>query len=230
MTAFYMAALTFLLEKDEMMEKVDRFDGELRKVSLELENTLRQPTDEVIYKRLTELAVQIENLDAGSHRILHSTREYISLVRNLLSLMKEERLPRMESFQNFILSTLEPIERSNQLLTNLISTLNKKVFQQNELVRSRIDIRLEQQNQQIFHELKVQANKQIQLQETVEGFSVAAISYYSVSLIGYGLKSLPESLLMGLSVEVIKGIAVPFVVVATYWSMQKIKKKFGLGE
>lgn len=64
------------------------------------------------------------------------------------------------------------------------------------------------------------------LQETVEGFSVAAISYYSVSLLGYGLKSLPESLLMGLSVEVIKGIAVPFVVIATYRSMQKIKATF----
>ncbi|GEM_PF-3001047 len=228
LNAFYMAALTFLVEKNELMTRVDYYDAQLRKVSLELEDQLEKYSDEQIYKRLTELSVQIESLDTGSHRTLHSTREYISLVKNLLGLIREERLPKVDSFQNFVMTTIEPVERSNQLLTSLIGSLNKKVFQQNDLVRSRIDIRLEQQNQEIFDELRLQAKKQIQLQETVEGFSVAAISYYSVSLIGYGLKSLPHAWLMGLSVDVWKGILVPVVVIATYWSMQKIKRKFGL--
>ncbi len=228
LNAFYMAALTFLVEKNELLTRVDYFDAQLRSVSLELEDKLEKYSDEQLYKRLTELSVQIESLDTGSHRTLHATREYISLVKSLLGLIREERLSEVESYQNFVMTTLEPIERSNQLLTSLINSLNKKVFQQNDLVRSRIDIRLEQQNQEIFNELKYQAKKQIQLQETVEGFSVAAISYYSVSLIGYGLKSLPHDLLMGISVDVWKGIAVPVVVMATYWSMQKIKRKFGL--
>ncbi|GAB6034003.1 DUF3422 family protein [Galenea microaerophila] len=228
LNAFYMAALTFLTERKNLMAKVDYFDAELRKVSLELEDQLEKYSDESIYKRLTELSVQIENLDTQSHRLLHTTREYISLVKGLFKLIQEERLAEVESFQNFVLTMLEPIDRSNQLLMSLISSLNKKVFQQNELVRSRIDIRLEQQNQEIFNELKYQAKKQIQLQETVEGFSVAAISYYSVSLLGYGLKSLPHEFLLGLSVDVWKGIAVPIVVIATFWSMQKIKRKFGL--
>ena len=109
-----------------------------------------------------------------------------------------------------------------------IPLVQRSPLNKNALLRARIDIRLEQQNQEIFNELKYQAKKQIQLQETVEGFSVAAISYYSVSLLGYGLKSLPHEFLLGLSVDVWKGIAVPIVVIATFWSMQKIKRKFGL--
>jgi len=229
LNAFYMAALTFLADKDALLAQVNDFEEQLRSISLELEAQREKYSDENIYQQLTELSVKIEKLDVASHRTLHATREYIFLVKNLLSLTQEERLAGVESYHNFVISTLEPIERSNQLLTHLIQALNKKVFQQNDLVRSRIDIRLEQQNQEIFNELKQQAKKQIQLQETVEGFSVAAISYYSVSLLGYALKSLPQEWLLGLSIDVWKGMAVPVVVIATYWGMQKIKRKFGLG-
>jgi uncharacterized membrane-anchored protein len=51
---------------------------------------------------------------------------------------------------------------------------------------------------------------QLRLQETVEGLSVAAISYYVLSLLAYARKPLPWGRL-GLAAEVALAVLVPLV-------------------
>ena len=64
---------------------------------------------------------------------------------------------------------------------------------------------------------------QTRLQETVEGFSVVAISYYLVSLIGYAAKSLKSS---GLSLDpaVVMGISIPVVALLVWFGVRRLRK------
>jgi uncharacterized membrane-anchored protein len=65
---------------------------------------------------------------------------------------------------------------------------------------------------------------QLRLQQTVEGLSVAAISYYVVGLIGYLAKGYArlEALVRP---EIVTTAAVPFVVAAVWWVVRRVRRR-----
>jgi len=64
---------------------------------------------------------------------------------------------------------------------------------------------------------------QLRLQQTVEGLSVAAISYYVVGLVGYAAKAIPHDLLP-FDTAIITGISVPLSVLGVWWVVRRIRK------
>jgi uncharacterized membrane-anchored protein len=64
----------------------------------------------------------------------------------------------------------------------------------------------------------------LRLQQTVEGLSVAAISYYVIGLVGYLAKSLHY---VGLAImpEVLTGASVPIVVIAIWLLVRRIRNR-----
>jgi hypothetical protein len=58
--------------------------------------------------------------------------------------------------------------------------LSGRVARNSQLLRTRVDIELERQNQELLAQMNNRAKVQLRLQETVEGLSIAAITYYSV--------------------------------------------------
>jgi uncharacterized membrane-anchored protein len=71
--------------------------------------------------------------------------------------------------------------------------LSDKLMRAISLLRSWIDVELEHQNRDLLASMNNRARQQLHLQQTVEGLSVAAISYYVVSLISYLVKGFPGS-------------------------------------
>ena len=67
------------------------------------------------------------------------------------------------------------------------------------------------------------------LQETVEGLSIVAISYYGASLIGYLAKGL-KTVGVSVSPDLAIAVAIPTIAVLAYVSMQAMKKRLGLKE
>ncbi|WP_333833497.1 DUF3422 family protein, partial [Rubrimonas sp.] len=91
------------------------------------------------------------------------------------------------------------------------------------LLRTRVNVAVETQNQALLESMNSRAEMQLRLQRTVEGLSVVAISYYAVSLAGYAVKPLAkfvamdESLLLALT-------AIP--IVAGVWAfIRRIREK-----
>ena len=65
---------------------------------------------------------------------------------------------------------------------------------------------------------------QLRLQTTVEGLSVAAISYYVVGLLGYVLKGVHEEG-VPINISIATAISVPVVALAIWWIVRRIRKK-----
>ena len=61
---------------------------------------------------------------------------------------------------------------------------------------------------------------QLRLQQTVEGLSVAAISYYVVSLLGYFLKGIPFFYDV---VAPVMAVLVPVVMLSIWWKVRRIR-------
>jgi uncharacterized membrane-anchored protein len=67
------------------------------------------------------------------------------------------------------------------------------------------------------------AEMQLRLQQTVEGLSVAAISYYVVGLISYLVKGV--HLFPGFSPEAITAAAVPVAVLVMWLLVRRIRRR-----
>ena len=83
---------------------------------------------------------------------------------------------------------------------------------------------VEKQNRDLLASMNNRAKLQLRLQQTVEGLSVAAVSYYVVGLIGYLAKGLkPDAVPVG--VERIVAISVPVVVAVVWLVVRRIRKR-----
>ena len=92
------------------------------------------------------------------------------------------------------------------------------------MVRTRVDIATEAQNQQLLEKLTRGQQLQLRLQSTVEGLSIAAISYYVISLLLYGGKALKAA---GAPVnpEIVVGVLIPLVLWAVWRTTRRIHRK-----
>jgi len=59
-----------------------------------------------------------------------------------------------------------------------------------QLLSTRVAITRERQNRAVLETMNRRAKLQLRLQSTVEGLSIAAVTYYLVGLIGYAIKGL----------------------------------------
>src|SRR3546814_13120007 len=75
--------------------------------------------------------------------------------------------------------------RTCEAVAERLETLSRRVARASQLLRARVDIQLEAQNRDLLESMNRRVRLQLRLQQTVEGLSVAAITYYLASLVGY---------------------------------------------
>jgi uncharacterized membrane-anchored protein len=93
-----------------------------------------------------------------------------------------------------------------------------------DLLRTRVDVALEAQNRDLLQSMDRRANLQLRLQQTVEGLSVVAISYYLLGLLGYIVKGLHDIVPVEFDTNVaIMALMVP-VILAVWWGVHSIRK------
>jgi uncharacterized membrane-anchored protein len=114
--------------------------------------------------------------------------------------------------------------RTCQSVEERQANLSRKLTRANSLVRSWIDVELERQNGALLSAMNRRAELQLRLQQTVEGLSVAAISYYIVGLFGYVAKAISHDLLP-IDAGVLTGLFVPVAVAAVWLTVRRIRKK-----
>ena len=67
---------------------------------------------------------------------------------------------------------------------------------------------------------------QLRLQQTVEGLSVLAISYYAIGIIGYIMKPVMPYL-PGLDSSSLLGMAAPAIVLAVWYFVRRLRRIWG---
>jgi uncharacterized membrane-anchored protein len=87
-------------------------------------------------------------------------------------------------------------------------------------------VALEGQNAELLISMDRRAALQLRLQETVEGLSVVAISYYALALVGYGVKGL-KGIGLTMDPETAVGIAVVPVTLLVWLALRRMKKRMG---
>jgi uncharacterized membrane-anchored protein len=89
-------------------------------------------------------------------------------------------------------------------------SLSQRVARASQLLSTRVEIARQRQNQALLESMNRRAKLQLRLQQTVEGLSVAAITYYVVGLVNYAAKAV-KTAGVALNAELVTGVSIPVV-------------------
>ena len=199
-----------------------RSEAALADITAQLENKTR--TDQELLDTLVSLAAGVERATAEHSYRFSATRAYDALVRERIAELREQPIPGTQTLGEFMQRRLSPAMATVQATAQRLASLSDRITRTSALLRTRVDIATEEQNQQLLAKLTKGQELQLRLQSTVEGLSIAAISYYVISLILYLGKAGKEA---GLPIkpELLAGAAIPLVLWAVWRTIRKIHEK-----
>ena len=88
--------------------------------------------------------------------------------------LREGRVEGMPTLREFVERRLLPAMKTCETVARMQEGLSARISRASELLRTRVDIELERQNQELLAQMNRRAKLQLRLQETVEGLSVVA--------------------------------------------------------
>jgi uncharacterized membrane-anchored protein len=172
---------------------------------------------------LTELAAELEADAAASLYRFGASRAYDGIVRERLEALDEEPVPGHDTWAGFLQRRVAPAMRTCRSVEERQANLSRKLTRATTLLRTWVDVEVEKQNRDLLASMNNRARLQLRLQQTVEGLSVAAVSYYVVGLIGYLAKGGASAFGHTFSPEAVTAAAVPVAVLAVWWGVRRIR-------
>ncbi|MEM7653113.1 MAG: DUF3422 domain-containing protein, partial [Pseudomonadota bacterium] len=174
---------------------------------------------------LTSVASELEALAAEHSYRFGAARAYYAIVLERIQQLQEQRVQGFQTFGGFIDRRLAPAMRTCESTSKRMDSLSQRVARASELLRTRIDIALAEQNSEVLRSMDERAGLQLRLQETVEGLSVVAMGYYLVSLIGYLAKGLKDQgWLTLLTPGQVMALSVPIVIGLLYVGVRRVRR------
>ncbi len=132
-------------------------------------------------------------------------------------------MPGYDTWAGFLQRRVAPAMRTCRSVEERQANLSRKLTRATQLLRSWVDVEVEKQNRDLLASMNNRARLQLRLQQTVEGLSVAAVSYYVVGLIGYLAKGVT---IVGVVVkpELVTALSVPLVVLGMWLLVRRIRR------
>lgn len=207
-------ALLALPVAQALVPRLSAWEAELSEITDAM--TLAGADDEArLLNRLTALEAAIEKSHTQTQFRFGAAAAYYALVQRRIGELREVRLSDMQTFHEFTERRLAPAMETCISISRRQSALSERVDRAAQLLSAKVDKALQLQNRQILESMNTRAELQLRLQQTVEGLSVAAITYYMVGVVGYfagGLAAagvaVDPKFAMGLAVPVALGLAV----------------------
>lgn len=174
--------------------------------------------------RVMTAAAEVERLAATNGYRLSAAAAYHALVEARLLELREDRIEGLPTFSEFLDRRLTPAMATCRHAAQRQEALSQRLARSAELLRTRVDIALEDQNRAVLQSMDRRAQLQLRLQETVEGLSVIAISYYLIALIGHVLGAVKAA---GAEwpIELIDGALVPVVLCAVALTARRVRRR-----
>lgn len=183
--------------------------------------TADRDTEPALLDRLTRLAGQVESQHAATHSRFSASSAYFELLDRRIGDIAESRLAGMQTIREFMDRRLSPARSTCEWAARRQDALSQRVSRMSNLLRTRVEIEQQQSSQALLTTMNHRQDMQLQMQSTVEGLSVAAITYYIVGLVSYLAKG-AQKLGWPLSPETTAAIAIPVVAVSVWWSLRRL--------
>lgn len=175
--------------------------------------------------RLTDMTARVESEIARTKFRFGATRAYGAILADRLAEFSQSATSEAPTIGAFLMRRNAPALRTCETMELNLGDLAARLTRASGLLRTRIDVELAKQNNDLLGAMNERTRLQLRLQETVEGLSIAAISYYVMGLVSYLLKGFKEAGLLPIALDLAIGLSVPVVVVLMAVMVRHIRNR-----
>ena len=216
-------ALLGLPEAQVMAPRVKHIEDSLTRIAKGMDEGGGLEADHRLLDELTSLAAAMEADTASSGYRFGASRAYDGIVQQRLAVIRERGVEGWPTFEDFLARRMAPAMRTCTMLEERQARLSEKLSRAANLLRTRVDVEIERQNRDLLSAMNDRTRLQLRLQQTVEGLSVAAISYYVIGLASYVFKGARDVGLLPLDPGLATAAAVPLVVLGVALIVRRIR-------
>ncbi len=215
-------AMLGLPEAQRLQPEIRRIETQLVADTARFRSSSGFEGNRALLDDLTALAGDLEAGAAETAFRFGASRAYAEIVNLRLTAMDEHPIEGYSSFTAFLARRMAPAMRTCLTLEQRQQDLSRKLARAAALLRARVDVELSQSNRALLDSMNRRARLQLRLQQTVEGLSVAAVSYYVVGLIAHLAEGAP---LLGFHLEPgeVAALAVVPVALAVWFTVRRIR-------
>ena len=175
--------------------------------------------DHPLLDELSYLSAELARLTAETSYRMSATRAYAQIVADRLASLGVRPFADHQTLGDFTDRRLTPAVRTCASFTGRLDDLSQRAAWASSLLRTRIDTALARQNRDLLSSMDHRTRLQLRLQQTVEGLSIVAISYYLVALIGYVVDAMP-----GVPHALGRAVAVPPVLLGVAILLSRLRR------
>lgn len=218
-----MALLAFPLAR-QLQQRLGPLENSLSATISDMLSAKGAEEDGKLLAELSTIARDVEELSNRSSYRFAAARAYGTLVAKRIAELGEERVMSYQRLGVFLDRRFSPALATCSAVADRISGLALRSERASNLLRTRVDIALEGQNQQLLRSMEASSRQQLTLQQTVEGLSVVAISYYAISIFA---KLVEESAhyVSWMNGELVKLASIPIILVGVWLGLRRLRKK-----
>ncbi|MGC6530378.1 MAG: DUF3422 family protein [Candidatus Puniceispirillaceae bacterium] len=202
-------------------------EDDLRKATRQLSavhNGLQSPQTladaDALLAKLTALAADVEQIYSETSFRFSASLAYQDIVTGRLEALNTERLDGFQSLRGFLQKRMMPAMQSVTAFAHRLDKVSSRIARAGQLQRSQTEMALQRQNRDLLTSMNKRTQAQLRLQQTVEGLSIAALTYYGVGLVGYVASALP----LPISTTIVKALAVPIIALTVYGVMKHVRR------
>ena len=204
--------------------QVSAFEIETGALAARLAEEVGVDADRALLGRLIALSGEAEALNAQTSYRFRAAAAYHEIVRDRIATLRENHIPGMQTIGEFMDRRLAPAMRTCDAVAEREAAVIERIARTGQMLRTRIEIEAEATSAALLKSMDNRALTQIRLQRTVEGLSVAAISYYSLSLLAYPVKAIEHAWPQfdaGLAI----GLLAPVVIMSVWLALRRLRRQ-----
>jgi len=218
-------ALLGLPEAQRLTPTITRIEHRLAEVTEEMRGAAALVDNQRLLDELTAIAAELEAGATASLFRFGASRAYDEIVHLRLQTIGERKVDGLPTWSSFLARRMAPAMRTCITTQERQANLSQKLARTANLLRTRVEVEVEQQNRDLLKSMNERTRLQLRLQTTVEGLSVAAVSYYVVGLFGYLAKAAHDAGLVALEPSYASAAAVPVALLAIWWAVRRIRHR-----
>lgn len=183
------------------------------------------PDDEQeLLRQLTQLAARVEGLYARTHARFSASAAYFELVQRRIDELREERVHNLQTVREFMDRRLLPAMQTCAWAGRRLQALSERISRVSNLLRTRVEIEQQQSSRELLDAMNRRQKAQLLLQSAVEGFSVAAVTYYGAGLVGYAAKG-AKSAGWNVAPDLAVAISIPLIALAVWFGVRRLHRE-----
>ncbi|GAB2180210.1 DUF3422 domain-containing protein [Denitratisoma sp. agr-D3] len=179
--------------------------------------------ERLMLQQLTRLAADIEHSITRSAYRFGATQAYHRLVEQRIDDLRERRVEGFPTLREYMGRRLAPAVATCSSVARRQDDLSSRIARESALLRTRVDMELERQNQQLLSQMNRRAKLQLRLQETVEGLSVVAITYYASQLVSYLAKGISHYVDI-VEPSVVAAASIPVIALLVAFGIRRLRR------